>query len=64
MTTDPYPSVRDAVRDAVCVPAQDAPLARFSLGLRNGVDDVAVRAAFDTGDVVRTRRGTPSPPPT
>ena len=34
--------------------AQDAPLARFSIGMRAGADDAAVRAAVDDGAVVRT----------
>ncbi len=43
------------VESLVCVQAQDAPLARWSLGMRlRGVDDDGVRAALDSGRIVRT----------
>jgi hypothetical protein len=44
----------DVVRLLTCVQAQDAPLARFSLGLRTGLDDAGIRAALDSGAIVRT----------
>lgn len=42
------------VRDAVAVQSQDAPLARWSIGMRSGCDDSAVRAAIDAGRLLRT----------
>lgn len=42
------------VRDAVAVQAQDAPLARWGIGMRSGQDDVAVRALLAAGRLVRT----------
>jgi hypothetical protein len=44
----------DVVRLATCVQAQDAPLARWSLGLRTRGGDEPVRAALDSGAIVRT----------
>ncbi len=45
----------DVVRLLLCVQSQDAPLARFSVGIRTtGADDVMVRAALDSGRIVRT----------
>lgn len=52
--TSPAGSVLEAVSDSLAVQAQDPPLARFSLGLRTGLDDAGVRAALDDGTVVRT----------
>ncbi|SDB89891.1 Winged helix DNA-binding domain-containing protein [Raineyella antarctica] len=46
--------VLDVVRHAVAVQSQDAPLARWSIGLRSGRNDDAVRAAIDAGDLLRT----------
>lgn len=43
-----------AVRSLLAVQAQDAPLARFSIGLRTGVVDADVLAAQASGEVVRT----------
>lgn len=42
------------MRDSLAVQAQDPPLSRWSLGVRAGVDDEAVRAAIDSGQVLRT----------
>jgi hypothetical protein len=53
LTSAPFADVVSAVRSLVCVQAQDAPLARYSLGARTGLDDAGVRAALDSGAVVR-----------
>ncbi|MEO8425195.1 MAG: winged helix DNA-binding domain-containing protein, partial [Actinomycetota bacterium] len=42
------------VRELVCVQAQDAPLSRYSIGLRSGRTDAEVRAVIDAGEIVRT----------
>lgn len=47
-------SVAEAVRHSLAVQAQDPPLSRWSLGLRAGVDDDAVREAISSGEVLRT----------
>lgn len=45
----------DAVRLLTCVQAQDAPLARYSVGMRSAdCSDAAVRRAIDEGRVLRT----------
>jgi hypothetical protein len=55
LTSPGLPEVVDVVRLLLCSQAQDAPLARFSLGLRTaGATDETVRAAIDDGSVVRT----------
>ena len=55
LTSAPLPDPVDVVRLLTCVQAQDAPLARFSVGMRTaGATDAAVRAALDTGRIVRT----------
>jgi hypothetical protein len=54
LTSSPLASPADVVRLLTCVQAQDAPLSRFSLGLRCIADDVGVRAAIDSGEIVRT----------
>ena len=54
MTATPLADPLAAVRLLTCVQAQDAPLARYSIGMRSGADDAAVRAAIDEGVVVRT----------
>ncbi len=55
LTTDPFPDPADVVRLLLCAQAQDAPLARYSLGLRTAQSsDASVRAALSAGDVVRT----------
>jgi hypothetical protein len=55
LTSTGLPEVAQAVRLLLCVQAQDAPLARFSLGLRTaGATDATVRAAIDAGAIVRT----------
>ena len=55
LTTAPFGDPVDAVRQLLCVQAQDPPLARYSLGLRSmPSDDASVRAALDDGRLVRT----------
>ena len=55
LTSAPLADPVDVVRLLTCVQAQDAPLARFSVGMRSaGATDAAVRAALDAGRVVRT----------
>lgn len=59
VTTTAFEDPVDVVRWLLCVQAQDAPLARYSLGLRTAVgtntsNDSMVRAALDAGRVVRT----------
>lgn len=55
LTAAPLADPVDVVRLLLCVQAQDAPLARYSLGLRVAQsDDVSVRSAFDNGRLVRT----------
>ena len=55
LTSAPLPDPVDVVRLLGCVQAQDAPLARFSIGMRTaGATDAAVRAALDAGRIVRT----------
>lgn len=53
LSSAPFTDPVDAVRLLTCVQAQDAPLARFSLGLRTGADEAAVRAVLDSGAVLR-----------
>ncbi|WP_460703620.1 winged helix DNA-binding domain-containing protein [Luteococcus sediminum] len=50
----PAPDVATVVRDSLAVQAQDPPLSRWSLGVRAGADESAVRAAIDSGQVLRT----------
>lgn len=50
----PLRSVVDAVGHSLAVQSQDMPLARFSLGLRTGLADVAVLEGLASGAVVRT----------
>jgi hypothetical protein len=54
LSSAPLADPVDVVRLLTCVQAQDAPLARFSLGLRTGLDDARIRAALDSGAIVRT----------
>jgi hypothetical protein len=55
LTSPGLPDVADVVRLLLCSQAQDAPLARFSLGLRtSAATDLTVRAALDDGSIVRT----------
>lgn len=55
LTTAPFEDPVDVVRLLLCVQAQDAPLARYSLGLRLGQSqDTLVRSALDEGRLVRT----------
>lgn len=55
LTSTPLSDATDVVRLLTCVQAQDAPLARFSVGVRMVAGhDGAVRRAIDDGHVVRT----------
>ena len=55
LTSTPLADPADVVRLLTCVQAQDAPLARYSLGLRTaGATDDGVREALDSGRIVRT----------
>ncbi len=55
LTSPPLAEPADVVRLLVCAQAQDAPLARYSVGVRTaGATDADVRAALDTGRIVRT----------
>jgi hypothetical protein len=55
LTGSPFPGVVEGARALLAVQAQDAPLARWSLAMRaGGSDDAAVRAAVDSGAVMRT----------
>lgn len=55
LTSAPMPEPADVVRLLTCVQAQDAPLARYSVGMRT-VDctDETVRRAVDEGRLLRT----------
>lgn len=55
LTSDPWPDPAAAVGSLLAVQAQDAPLARYSVGMRvAGATDVDVRTAIDRAQVVRT----------
>ena len=55
LTGPGFQSVEKAVCSLVCAQSQDAPLARWSLAMRTGhLTDDGVRAAVDSGRVVRT----------
>ena len=54
LTSAPMERAIDVVGLLTGVQCQDAPLARYSIGLRTGLDDHAVRAELDTGSIVRT----------
>ena len=55
LTSEPLPDAADVVRLLTCVQAQDAPLARFSIGMRTlAGDDAVVRHAVDEGRILRT----------
>jgi hypothetical protein len=54
LTSEPAHDPLDIVRLLTCVQAQDAPLARYSLGLRSVASEAEVRAALDSGRFVRT----------
>lgn len=54
LTSPAAADVATVVRHLVCVQAQELGISRYSLGLRTGLDDAAIRAALDVGDVVRT----------
>jgi Winged helix DNA-binding domain len=54
LTSAPMAKAVDVVRLLTGVQCQDAPLARYSIGLRTGLTDQAVRAELDAGAIVRT----------
>jgi hypothetical protein len=54
LTSEPAHDPLDIVRLLTCVQAQDAALARYSLGLRSVASEAEVRAALDSGRFVRT----------
>jgi Winged helix DNA-binding domain len=55
LTSPPLADPVDAVGLLLCAQAQDAPLARYSIGMRvAGATDADVRTAIDTGRIVRT----------
>ena len=54
LTSAPMERAIDVVRLLTGVQCQDAPLARYSIGLRTGLTDEAVRAELDAGAIVRT----------
>lgn len=55
LAADQFDTVEEAVAQLVCVQAQDAPLARWSLGMRvDGSDDLSVRQSIDAGRILRT----------
>lgn len=55
LARETHDAVEDAVRGLLGVQSQDAPLARWSLAMRTGHPvDADVRAAIDSGRVVRT----------
>ena len=54
LTGAPLGSPVDVVRHLGAVQAQDFPAARWSLGQRSAVDDAAVLAAYDRGEILRT----------
>ena len=55
LTSAPMADAASVVRRLLCVQAQDAPLSRYSIGLRTGdATDDAVGAALDAGVLVRT----------
>lgn len=53
LTADPVDPVR-VVSEALAVQAQDAPMARWSIGMRSAVDDDVIARAVDQGRLVRT----------
>ena len=54
LTGTPASGPMDAVRDLLAVQAQDAPLARIAVAQRTATGPDAVRAALDSGQLVRT----------
>ena len=55
LTSAPMSDAADVVRLLTCVQAQDAPLARFSIGMRTtDAGDADVRGAVDEGRILRT----------
>ncbi len=54
LTSAPMERAVDVVRLLTGVQCQDAPLARYSIGLRTGLTDPAVRGELDAGAIVRT----------
>ncbi len=54
LTSAPMERAIDVVRLLTGVQCQDAPLARYSIGLRTGLTDQVIRAELDAGAIVRT----------
>jgi len=54
LTSSPMERAIDVVRLLTGVQCQDAPLARYSIALRTGLTDQAIRAELDAGAIVRT----------
>ena len=54
LTSSPMERAIDVVRLLTGVQCQDAPLARYSIALRTGLTDEAIRAELDAGAIVRT----------
>lgn len=55
LTSQPLTDPTDVVRLLTCVQAQDAPLARFSVGMRSAqTGDAVVRLAINEGRILRT----------
>lgn len=55
LTSEPCTDPAEVVRLLTCMQAQDAPLARFSIGLRTAdCRDTSVRRAIDEGRILRT----------
>ena len=54
LTGPPAASAVEAVRELLCVQAQDAPLAQAMIALRAGTTVAAVQRAVATGEIVRT----------
>lgn len=53
LTTTPFRTVSEAVDELVCVQAQEQAISRWTLGLRTGFDETAVRAELDSLAVLR-----------
>ena len=54
LTGPASPDPVGVVRELLCVQAQDAPLARWSIGQRSTASEAEVRAAIDDGRILRT----------
>ncbi|QGF23750.1 winged helix DNA-binding domain-containing protein [Raineyella fluvialis] len=53
LTADPADPV-EVVRESLAVQSQDAPMARWSIGMRSATDGSALSGAVDRGSIVRT----------